>query len=109
MYEKKISPDPRILIIEFWERMTLEEAQKALQDVKDYVDNQRSPFVVISIISDLSVVSREIATLVKQGQEYIARGPVKKVIRVAKKVITKMQWDRSAKEIGYQAETVDSF
>lgn len=108
MYRRLESPSPRIFIMEYSGKLKLDETRIALEEVKEYVDHQSEEFVVISIISNLSVSSPEVAALIKEGQEYGFGGRLKRVIRVTGLSIAKIQWKRSSREVGYEADDVST-
>jgi len=85
-----------------------DEVKKASDDVKKGINSLRPNFDIINDISEFNPATQEGKTIIKETQLYAVQKNVNRVVRITKNVIGKIQFERSSKEAGYSAITVES-
>ena len=85
-----------------------DEMIKTVSEVKRGIDSLKPNFDVINDISDFKPASQVARELIKEVQVYAVSKKLARVVRVTGNVICKIQFDRSSKEAGYVAITVNS-
>ena len=85
-----------------------DEMTKAANEVKNGIDILKPNFDVINDISDFKPASQVVRELIKEVQVYAVSKNIARVVRVTGNVIGKIQFDRTSKEAGYIAVTVNT-
>ncbi len=108
MYQLHPSQHERILIVEFSGKVSLEEANQHFEDLQAFVRKVKGHFVIVTDISKMKVSTQEVSKVIQESQEYAHQNGLKKVIRVADELFSKMQLARTSREVGYNAEYVST-
>lgn len=104
MFEVKADAAKNRLYIVLKGFMHDEEAKVAADDVINNVNKLRTGFDVINDISEMKVASQNGVKEITRAQQYIAQKGVRRVVRVVNNSITQIQFNRTGKAAGYQAE-----
>ena len=108
MFEVKVDSEKKRIYIVLSGFMQDFEVEEAMKEVKNAVNLLKPGFDIINDITDFKPVTAKGRELIKNTQAYIYESKVKNVMRIEGSVLSKIQLERSSKEVGYSGITVKS-
>lgn len=108
MYNIQSDIRKNLLILHLEGNMTDAELRQGAADVVREAAKLKPGFVVINDISKMKPATQTGAEEILKAQKQVAAMGVGRIIRVTEDPISKMQFSRTARQAGYQAENASS-
>ncbi|MDM8525631.1 hypothetical protein QUF80_19855 [Desulfococcaceae bacterium HSG8] len=112
MFQIKINVSKNAILCILKGRFESEGAREYIEKFKEGVDKLKPGFVVITDISTFMPTSDEVRLIFRQGTEYAVGRGMSRAIRIVSEIVASkignIQFNRAAKELGYEAEEVTS-
>lgn len=108
MYNIQADTDQNLLLLHLEGFMTDQELKEAAQICIEKINKLTSGFSIINDISKLKPATPIGAAEIKRVQSIAAEQGAAKIIRITHNIVTKMQFHRTSREVGYQAFEVST-
>ncbi|MDM8515137.1 hypothetical protein QUF76_02970 [Desulfobacterales bacterium HSG16] len=112
MYQLKINAARNAILCVLKGRFEVDDAKEYVEKFKEGVDKLRPGFIVITDISEFIPSTDEVRLIFRQGTEYAVARRISRAIRIVSdnvaSQIGNLQFNRTAKELGYKTEDVNS-
>lgn len=108
MFEIKADPKLNLLVLRLEGFMSDDQLKQASDKCVAEAGRLRAGFTVINDISQMKPASPTGAEHIKRAQASVISKGVGKIIRVTQDQISRMQFNRTSREVGYHAVEVNS-
>lgn len=112
MYEVKLNQKKNAIMTILKGRMELEETQQFVKKYKEGIDQLSPGFALINDVTEFIPSTEEVREILKESMVYAIAQGVKRCFRIVSgettAVVSNIQFNRTARELGYTVEEVRS-
>ncbi|MFP4474171.1 MAG: hypothetical protein ACLFOY_01340 [Desulfatibacillaceae bacterium] len=89
-------------------KVTREEVDNLVADIRVERKKLVKGYTVLTDLTEFQPVSQSTARMIKKAQQVLIMGGMGKAARVVTSAVTRLQFERRDREVGYNAETVST-